>query len=57
MNDRAPHAACQRHLAFDDQQLWQQLPVANRQACQELLAQLLIEVVQSERSKQHERED
>ena len=57
MNEKHPHVARQKHLEFEHQEIWRQLPVPDRSACRELLARLLIEVEQSQRRDEDERED
>jgi hypothetical protein len=57
MNPKASRAPSQAPLQFEQQDIWQQMPVAERSLCQELLMQILIEVMKAERSEQDERED
>ena len=53
MNPRCPRAPSQAHLQFDHQRL----PVSDRTVCRDLLVQILIEVIRSERSNEDERQD
>jgi hypothetical protein len=57
MNPRCPRAPSQAHLQFDHQNIWQRLPVSDRTLCRDLLVQILIEVIRSERSNEDERQD
>jgi hypothetical protein len=57
MNPKAFRAPSQAPLQFEQQDLWQQMPAAQRSACAELLMQMLIDVINTERSEGDERED
>ena len=57
MNPRCPRAPSQAPLQFDHQNIWQRLPVSDRTVCRDLLVQILIEVIRSERSNEDERQD
>jgi len=59
MRDRSQPQAYQRPLPFIRLDLWDQLPEAIRQQCQELCVQLLQTVMESEEfsRREYERED
>ena len=57
MNPKASRAPSQAPLQFEQEDIWQQMPVADRSLCQELLMQILIDVIKAERSEEDERED
>jgi hypothetical protein len=59
MRDRSQPQAYQRPLPFIRLDLWDQLPEAIRQQCQELWVQLLQTVMESESHarREYERED
>jgi len=57
MNPRSFRARSQAPLQFEQQDIWQQMPAAERGVCQELLMQILIDVMKAERSEEDERED
>jgi hypothetical protein len=57
MNPRSSRAPAQAPLQFEQQELWRQLPAAQRSLCTELLTQMLIEVIRTERGEEDERED
>jgi hypothetical protein len=59
MRDHTCPQAQQRLLPFSRLDLWEQLPEASRQECQELCVQLLQTVMESEERswREYERED
>ena len=59
MHDRSRPQAHQRPLPFTRLDLWEQLPETIRQQCQDLCAQLLQTVIESEEllRGEYERED
>jgi hypothetical protein len=57
MNPKSPRAPSQAPLQFEQQDIWQQMPAAQRSLCRELLTQILIDVMKAERSEEDERED
>ncbi len=57
MNQKSSRAPSQTHLQFEQQDIWQQMPAAERGLCRELLMQILIDVMKAERSDADERED
>ena len=57
MNPKSSRAPSQAPLQFEQQDIWQQMPVAQRSVCTELLVQILIDVISVERSDEDERED
>jgi hypothetical protein len=57
MNPRSSRAPSQAPLQFEQQDIWQQMPAAERALCQELLMQILIDVIKAERSEEDERQD
>jgi len=57
MNPKSSRPPPQAALQFEQQDLWQQMPAAQRGLCRELLMQMLIEVMKAERSEDDERED
>lgn len=57
MNPKSSRAPSQAPLQFEQQDLWQQMPAAQRNLCRELLMQILIDVMKTERSHEDERED
>lgn len=57
MNPRYPRPPSQGSLPFEHQEIWAQLPAPDRSRCRDLLVQMLIEVLQSERSNDDERQD
>jgi hypothetical protein len=57
MNPKSPRASSQAPLQFEQQDIWQQMPAAQRSLCRELLTQILIDVMKAERSEEDERED
>ena len=57
MNQKSSRAPSQTPLQFEQQDIWQQMPAAERGLCRELLMQILIDVMKAERSHQDERED
>lgn len=57
MNPKSSRAPSQAPLQFEQQDIWQQMPAAQRSLCQELLMQILIDVTKAEGSDEDERED
>lgn len=57
MNQKSSRAPSQAPLQFEQQDIWQQMPAAERSLCRELLMQILIDVMKAERSDEDERED
>ena len=57
MNPKSSRPPPQAALQFEQQDLWQQLPAAQRGLCRELFMQMLIDVMKAERSEDDERED
>ena len=57
MNPKSSRAPSQAPLQFEQQDLWQQMPAVQRSVCTELLMQMLIDVIEVERSDEDERED
>lgn len=57
MKPKSSRVPPQAPLQFERQDLWQQMPAAQRGVCTELLMQMLIEVIEAERSEEDERED
>jgi hypothetical protein len=57
MNPKSSRAPSQAPLQFEQQDIWQQMPAAERALCQELLMQILIDVIKAERSDEDERQD
>ena len=57
MNPRSSRAPSQAPLQFEQQDIWQQMPAAERVLCRELLMQILIDVMKAERSEEDERQD
>jgi len=57
MNQKSSRAPSQGPLQFEQQDIWQQMPAAERSLCRELLMQILIDVMKAERSDEDERED
>jgi hypothetical protein len=57
MNPKFSRAPAQAPLQFEQQHIWQQMPAAQRSVCIELLTQMLIDVIETERSHADERED
>jgi hypothetical protein len=57
MNPKSSRAPSQAPLQFEQQDIWQQMPAAERSVCRELLMQILIDVMKAERSDEDERED
>ena len=57
MNPKFSRAPAQVPLQFEQQDIWQQMPAAQRSVCTELLMQMLIDVIEVERSDEDERED
>jgi hypothetical protein len=57
MNPKSSRAPSQTPLQFEQQDIWQQMPAAQRGLCEELLMQILIDVMKAERSDEYERED
>jgi len=57
MNQRYSRAPSQAPLQFEHQDIWRRLPASDRRLCQDLLVQILIEVIHSERSNEDERQD
>ena len=57
MNPKSSRAHAQAPLQFEQQDIWQQMPAAERGVCQELLMQILIDVIKAERSEEDERQD
>jgi hypothetical protein len=57
MKPKSSRPPPQAALQFEQQDLWQQMPAAQRGLCRELLMQMLIDVMKAERSEDDERED
>ena len=57
MNPKSSRAPAQAPLQFEQQDIWQQMPAAQRCLCRELLTQILIDVMKAERSEEDERQD
>jgi hypothetical protein len=57
MNQKSSRAPSQTPLQFEQQDIWQLMPTAERAHCRELLMQILIDVLKAERSDEDERED
>ena len=57
MNQKSSRAPSQGPLQFEQQDIWQHIPAAQRSLCRELLMQILIDVMKAERSDEDERED
>ena len=57
MNPKSARAPSQSHLQFEQDDIWQQMPAAERGVCAELLTQILIDIMKAERSDQDERQD
>jgi hypothetical protein len=57
MSPKVSRAPAQAPLQFEQRDIWQQMPAAQRSVCRELLMQILIDVIRVERSNEDERED
>ena len=57
MNPKSSRTPSQGPLQFEQQEIWQQMPAAERSVCRELLMQILIDVMKAERSDEDERKD
>ena len=57
MNEKYPSNPRQKHLELTRPDIWRHLPEVVRRECRALLGQLLLEVVQQQRSEEYERQD
>lgn len=57
MNEKYPSNPRQKHLELTRPDIWRHLPEVVRRECRVLLGQLLLEVVQQQRSEEYERQD